>query len=67
MLNCKEITHLLSQSQDRQLSIGEKLQLEMHLAMCRGCTNFRKQMRFLREACRRISGDRHPGDGDGDR
>lgn len=62
MLSCKEITHLLSESQDRRLSIPEKLQLEMHLAMCKGCTNFRKQMRFLREACRRFARDRTPSD-----
>jgi len=40
MLTCKEITHLLSESQDRKLSISEKVQLEMHLAMCKGCRNF---------------------------
>lgn len=53
MLNCQEITRLLSESQDRTLSVMERMQLEMHLAMCKGCSNFRKQMNFLREACRR--------------
>lgn len=53
MLTCKEITHLLSESQDRKLSISEKVQLEMHLAMCKGCRNFKEQMQFLRDACRK--------------
>ncbi len=62
MLNCKEATRLMSEAQDRQLSMGEKLQLEMHLAMCRGCRNFREQMDFLRLACRRFMQRRDGGD-----
>lgn len=53
MLSCKEATHLLSQSQDRKLTLAERMQLEIHLAMCKGCTNFKEQMAFLRKACRR--------------
>lgn len=52
MLSCKEVTHLLSEEQDRKLALMERINLEMHLAMCKGCTNFRKQMDFLRTACR---------------
>lgn len=59
MLNCKEVTHLLSEAQDRKLGLSEKLQLEMHLAMCHGCRNFRSQMDFLRQACRRYLGEGH--------
>ncbi len=54
MLTCKEATRIMSEAQDRQLGVGEKLQLEMHLAICRGCRNFREQMDFLRLACRRF-------------
>ncbi|MES2771597.1 MAG: zf-HC2 domain-containing protein [Pseudomonadota bacterium] len=53
MLNCKEATHLLSQAQDRRLSLAESMRLKMHLAICRGCQNFKSQMRFLRQACAR--------------
>ncbi|KAB2921052.1 MAG: zf-HC2 domain-containing protein [Dechloromonas sp.] len=62
MLSCKEVTHLLSEGQDRKLTLGEKVQLEMHLAICHGCRNFRSQMDFLREACRRYVADRQRGD-----
>ena len=55
MLTCKEITRLLSESQDRKLSVAEKLKLEMHLAMCRGCKAYKGQLAFLREACRRYT------------
>jgi predicted anti-sigma-YlaC factor YlaD len=61
MLSCKDVTHLLSDGQDRKLTLSERLSLEMHLAMCQGCSNFKKQMGFLRTACRRyterVSGD----------
>lgn len=53
MLSCKEITHLLSESQDRKLSLSERMNLEIHLVMCKGCTNFKSQMNFLQEACKR--------------
>lgn len=55
MLSCKEVTHLLSDSQDRKLTMGERINLEMHLAMCKGCTNYRRQMEFLRKVCRRYA------------
>lgn len=53
MLNCKDATRLMSEAQDRNLGVGEQLQLQTHLAMCRGCRNFRRQIEFLRIACRR--------------
>lgn len=55
MLSCKDVTHLLSEGQDRKLSVTERMSMEMHLAMCKGCSNFRKQMSFLRTACRRYA------------
>lgn len=55
MLSCKDVTHLLSEGQDRKLTLAERMHLEMHLAMCKGCANFRKQMNFMRTACRRYT------------
>ena len=64
MLSCKDVTHKLSESQDRELSLSERLQLEMHLAMCHGCRNFKKQMSFLRMACRRYMAGKTSSDSD---
>ena len=61
MLSCKDATRMMSEAQDRKLDTGERLKLEMHLAMCRGCRAFRQQMNFLRAACRRLSGRDEPG------
>lgn len=62
MLSCEEATRLLSEAQDRKLVLPEKLRLEIHMAMCSGCMNYRKQMSFLRAACRRLG--EHQGQGD---
>ena len=53
MLSCKEVTHLLSEAQDRKITLSERVNLEMHLAICKGCSNFKNQMTFLRQACQR--------------
>lgn len=54
MLNCKEVTHLLSDDLDRKLTMTERINLATHLAMCKGCANYRKQINFLRKACRKL-------------
>jgi predicted anti-sigma-YlaC factor YlaD len=53
MITCKEVSELLSQAQDCQLSRGEKFWLNAHLLMCKGCRNFGKQLDFMRAAMRR--------------
>jgi len=52
MLNCREATRLYSESQERALTVKERLLLRMHIAMCSGCRNFGEHMKFLREAMR---------------
>lgn len=52
MLSCKEITHLLSEEQDRKLTFNQRFKLMTHLAMCVGCSRYKKQINFIRQACR---------------
>jgi hypothetical protein len=52
MLNCKQVNRLLSEGQDRSLTLREKLPLRLHLAMCEGCRSYGKQLDFLRQASR---------------
>jgi len=47
LLTCKEATRLVSQGLDRRLGLGERLALRLHLLICDGCANFRKQAAFL--------------------
>jgi hypothetical protein len=52
--SCKEVSHLVSQGLDRELGLGERLRLRAHLAICNGCTNFKRQVEFLRRAVRKL-------------
>jgi len=51
-LNCKEVSVLLSQTEDRRISLLERLRLRAHLKVCVGCMNFQSQLNFLRRAIR---------------
>lgn len=44
---------LLSQAQERRLGLKERCGLKLHLLLCDGCTNFRRQLDFIRAAARR--------------
>lgn len=54
MLSCKQATELMSQEQDRPLSLSERIGLRLHVWICDGCNNYRRQMEVLRAACRRF-------------
>ena len=49
---CRETSELLSQAQDRALTLREKLLVHVHLPLCNGCRNFRAQLAFMRRATR---------------
>lgn len=52
MLSCHEATRLMSEAQDRALTMGERLSLRTHLLICRGCRNFEDNLRSLRVIAR---------------
>ena len=47
---CRETSELLSQAQERTLTMRERLLVHVHLPLCNGCRNFRAQLAFLRRA-----------------
>ena len=51
--SCREVSELLSQAQDRPLTLAEKFALHVHLPLCQACRNFREQLRVIRAAVRR--------------
>ncbi|MGR7921499.1 zf-HC2 domain-containing protein [Zobellella denitrificans] len=55
MLNCRQATQLMSESQDRPLTAGEKLALKLHTLMCKGCRNFEQQLPVIRRIARRYA------------
>ncbi|HSD60332.1 MAG TPA: zf-HC2 domain-containing protein [Burkholderiales bacterium] len=62
MLSCKHVTELVSQSQDRELSLTEQVALKLHLTVCAGCRNFESQMDLIRRAFQRLSRGEAPLD-----
>jgi len=42
MLNCKDISRVVSESFERPLSFGERMSLQFHLVLCGTCRKFRK-------------------------
>lgn len=59
MISCKDVAHLVSASRDEDLSVTNKLQVRLHLLICRGCRRFDRQMHTLRLAMRQLG--REPG------
>jgi len=60
MLSCKQASQLMSQEQDRRLGVAERLALRLHVLICDACSKYRRQMAFLRQACRRFGGGDTP-------
>lgn len=48
MMNCREATRLMSEAQDRKLTLKENAELKFHKMICTGCRNFGNQMDSIR-------------------
>ena len=53
MLTCRQVSHLVSEAEDRRLGLLERWRLRVHLRVCEGCRNFHNQIRFMRRIVRR--------------
>jgi len=53
-LTLKEASRLLSQSMDREMSVGELARLRLHLTLCDACRHFDRQLKQLRQAVVRL-------------
>ena len=56
-LDCKEVSHLISQGQDQTLPAPERARLRLHFVVCQTCRNVDEQMDFIRRAMRRLGQD----------
>lgn len=50
MPSCEDVSLLISQTHDRDLTRSERFNMKLHLAMCRYCSRFQRQLNTLREA-----------------
>ena len=65
MLTCKEASRLLSQSMDGQLPPRKRLELRLHVWICRSCANFEKHLKYLRKAVKEMQAKKSRADGAG--
>ncbi len=59
MLTCKDASHLLSERQERPLTLRERWGLRLHLWMCVSCRRFEQQLALIRQAMRSLRGRAH--------
>jgi len=64
MLKCKEVARLVSESMDRKLGLWQRMNLWLHLSMCRLCAAFSRDIDFLRRASAQM--DEQAGEEPGD-
>lgn len=50
MRSCKEVTALVVAREDRELSLRERLALRVHMAMCKACPTFERQIFTMRQS-----------------
>ncbi|HAX18775.1 MAG TPA: hypothetical protein DCY64_00625 [Hydrogenophaga sp.] len=50
MRTCKEVTALVIAREDRELPLAEQLALRMHMAICKACPTFERQVMTMRNA-----------------
>ena len=51
-ISCKDASRLISQLQDGNIPLPQRLRIRLHLLLCDACTHFEQQVRFLRAALR---------------
>ncbi|EGZ48941.1 zf-HC2 domain-containing protein [Neisseria wadsworthii] len=50
LIKCKEACRLLSEQQDRPLSVQEHITLRLHLAYCSHCRKYSRQMQQISDS-----------------
>lgn len=48
--NCREVTRLVLESEERPLGVVEKVSLHLHWRACTACRHFREQAKTMRMA-----------------
>jgi hypothetical protein len=60
MLNCRQVTRLVSQGMDAKLPWHQRLAIRIHFLYCIWCRRYAAQIKFLRKATREIAGGANP-------
>jgi hypothetical protein len=54
MLNCRQVTRLVSRSMDAKLRWYQLLGMRLHLLYCTWCRRYASQVRLLHKACKEL-------------
>lgn len=54
MLSCKDITELLTEYLEGEMSLAGRVQVRMHMTMCGHCRTYLKQLKLTIDSCGRI-------------
>jgi predicted anti-sigma-YlaC factor YlaD len=57
LLDCKDVSRLLSDGQDAEIDPAVRARMRLHLVLCRTCRNVDEQMAFIRRAMRRLGSE----------
>jgi len=60
MLNCRDVTARASDFIDAQLPLRARVQMRMHLLMCRVCREYVRQMALVIRSLRRLPAQDKP-------
>lgn len=52
MMTCREATELASRAMDQRLPLSNRMALRLHLAICKNCTRFNRQIQDMRRLFR---------------
>jgi len=64
MLSCEQISKLVSESFERQLTLGERFSLRMHVTLCGTCRMFRRFQERLHQVVHGVVAKHDRAEGD---
>src|SRR5262249_4596810 len=59
LLTCRDASRLQSEALDIELSVGKRIGLWLHLAICKWCRRYGRHIRFLRSAAQESAEPAH--------
>ncbi len=59
-LTCEDTSPLISELMDHNLPLGKRIRLKFHLAMCKVCHFYQKQLEIIQALARKLGGDDAP-------
>lgn len=60
MLKCQDASHLIASGEAEDLGFFKRLELRLHLLMCRHCNNYSRQIQALGTGARRLIRTQEP-------